>query len=213
MRVTTTKSKNAESFYITHSYTKNNGTTTSRIYKKLGTLAELSKLLNTDRDGVMLWAREQARIETEKYKNERDCKTVLIPFHADRPLDYGKEVFHEGGYLFLQSIYYQLRLDRICRKIRDKNSFEYDINAILSDLVYTRILEPSSKRSSYKAAKKFLEAPSYELHDVYRALSVLADNCDLIQSEVYKNSNFILKRNDNILYYDCTNYYLSLIHI
>ena len=73
MRVTTTKSKNAESFYITHSYTKNNGTTTSRIYKKLGTLAELSKLLNTDRDGVMLWAREQARIETEKYKNERDC--------------------------------------------------------------------------------------------------------------------------------------------
>ena len=53
MRVTTTKSKNAESFYITHSYTKNNGTTTSRIYKKLGTLAELSKLLNTDRDGVM----------------------------------------------------------------------------------------------------------------------------------------------------------------
>ena len=210
MRVTTTKSKNAESFYITHSYTKNNGTTTSRIYKKLGTLAELSKLLNTDRDGVMLWAREQARIETEKYKNERDCKTVLIPFHADRPLDYGKEVFHEGGYLFLQSIYYQLRLDRICRKIRDKNSFEYDINAILSDLVYTRILEPSSKRSSYKAAKKFLEAPSYELHDVYRALSVLADNCDLIQSEVYKNSNFILKRNDNILYYDCTNYYFEI---
>lgn len=96
MRVTTTKSKNAESFYITHSYTKNNGTTTSRIYKKLGTLAELSKLLNTDRDGVMLWAREQARIETEKYKNERDCKTVLFLFmQIDRWIT-GKRSF-EGG--------------------------------------------------------------------------------------------------------------------
>ena len=210
MRVTTTKSKNAESFYITHSYTKNNGTTTSRIYKKLGTLAELTKLLNTDRDGVMLWAKEQARIETEKYKNEKECKTVLIPFHADRQLDYDKQVFYEGGYLFLQFIYYQLRLDRTCRKIRDKNNFKYDINAILSDLIYTRILEPSSKRSSYRAAQKFMEAPSYELHDVYRALSVLADNCDLIQSEVYKNSNFIMKRNDKILYYDCTNYYFEI---
>lgn len=210
MRVTTTKSKNAESFYITHSYTKNNGTTTSRIYKKLGTLKELTQQLNTDRDGVMAWAKEQARIETEKYKKEQECKTVLIPFHADRQLEYNKQVFHEGGYLFLQSIYYQLRLDRVCRKIRDKGNFKYDINAILSDLIYTRVLEPSSKRSSYKAAKKFLEAPSYELHDVYRALSILADNCDLIQSEVYKNSNFILKRNDKILYYDCTNYYFEI---
>lgn len=210
MRVTTTKSKNAESFYITHSYTKNNGTTTSRIYKKLGTLDELTKLLNTDRDGVMLWAREQARIETEKYKNEKDCKTILIPFHADRQLDYDRQVFYEGGYLFLQFIYYQLRLDRTCRKIRDKSNFKYDINSILSDLVYARILEPSSKRSSFRTALKFLEAPSYELHDVYRALSVLADNCDLIQSEVYKNSTFILKRNDKILYYDCTNYYFEI---
>lgn len=116
----------------------------------------------------------------------------------------------KGDTCFSNPYIYQLRLDRIAWKIRDRNSFEYDINAILSDLVYTRILEPSSKRSSYKAAKKFLEAPSYELHDVYRALSVLADNCDLIQSEVYKNSNFILKRNDNILYYDCTNYYFEI---
>ena len=74
MRVTTTKSKNAESFYITHSYTKNNGTTTSRIYKKLGTLDELTKLLNTDRDGVMLWAREQARIKQKNIKMKKIVK-------------------------------------------------------------------------------------------------------------------------------------------
>ena len=88
--------------------------------------------------------------------------------------------------------------------------FEYDLNAILSDLVYARILEPDSKRSSYRTAKKFLEPPSYELHDIYRALSVLADECDLVQSEVYKNSHFVTKRNDKILYYDCTNYYFEI---
>ena len=74
MRVTTSKSKNSESFYITKSYTNAQGKSTSTTIKKLGTLAELSERLGTDRDGVMAWAKEQARIETEKYKKEnRRC--------------------------------------------------------------------------------------------------------------------------------------------
>ena len=48
------------------------------------------------------------------------------------------------------------------------------------------------------------------MHDVYKALSVLAEQSDLIQSEVYKNSRFLGKRNDRILYYDCTNYYFEI---
>ena len=77
-------------------------------------------------------------------------------------------------------------MNKVCRKLKQKYKFKYDINAILSDLIYTRILEPCSKRSSYKAASEFLEKPSYELHDVYRALDVLGAECDLIQAEVYK---------------------------
>lgn len=210
MRVTTTKSKNAESFYITQSYVNAKGTTTSKIIRKLGTLKELSKRLETDRDGVMAWAKEQARIETEKYKSEKQSQTVLIPFHQNRMLDYGVQKRFDGGYLFLQSIYYQLGLDKTCRKIKGRHCYEYDLNAILSDLIYTRILSPNSKRSSYKTAQSFLEPPSYELHDVYRALSVLAEESDFIQTEAYKNSHLFGKRNDHILYYDCTNYYFEI---
>ncbi len=210
MKVTTTKSKNSESFYITKSYVNNEGKSTSKTIRKLGTLKELSQQLGTDRDGVMAWAKEQARIETEKYKKQNQAKTVLIPFHADRTLDYHQQKLFKGGYLFPQAVYYQLGLDRICRKIRDKHSFHYDINAVLSDLIYTRILEPSSKLASYRVAKEFLEPPSYEEHDVYRALDVLASECDLIQAEVYKNSNFVTQRMDRILYYDCTNYYFEI---
>ncbi len=102
-------------------------------------------------------------------------------------------------------------MDSICRKIKSRHKkFEYDLNAILSDLIYTRVLEPSSKSSSFRAAKQFLEPPTYELHDVYRALSVLASEMDFIQSEVYKNSFFLGNRNDRILYYDCTNYYFEI---
>jgi len=210
MRVTTTKSKNAESFYITQSYINSKGSSTSKIIRKLGTLRDLSEKLGTDRDGVMAWAREQAVIETKKYKDENENKTTLVPFHADRQLDFNIQKLFKGGYLFLQRIYYALNLEKTCRKIKAKYQFKYDLNAILSDLIYTRILEPKSKLSSYNAAQKFLEPPSYELHDIYRALSILGKECDFIQAEAYKNSNFVTTRNNRILYYDCTNYYFEI---
>ena len=210
MKVMTTKSKNSESFYIAKSYINNEGRSTSKIIRKLGTLADLSAMLHTDRDGVMAWAREQARLETEKYKNETEDAVVMIPFHSNRLLDYDRQKLFTGGYLFLQFVYYGLKLDSICRKIRSRHKFKFDLNAILSDLVYARVLDPSSKSSSFQAAGRFLEPPSYELHDVYRALSILAGELDFIQAEVYKNSFFFGKRNDRFLYYDCTNYYFEI---
>mgnify|MGYP003291853723 CR=1 FL=1 len=210
MKVTTSKSKNSESFYIAKSFINDQGKSTSVNVKKLGTLSELIIEHGPTRDDVMRWAKEEAKKETAKYKQEQAQKQIQITFHADRRLNHGQQVLHRGGYLFLQSIYYRLRIDKICRKLRDHHKFDYDINAILSDMVYARILEPSSKRSSYQTASEFLEKPSYQLHDVYRALDVLGSECDMIQAEIYKNSHFLGKRNDKVLYYDCTNYYFEI---
>ena len=210
MRVVTSKSKNAESFYISKGYVNDKGVSTSVIVRKLGTLKELLPEHGPTRDDVMAWAREQARIETLKYKQEKEEKQIKLTFHAGRLLDYHKQTFFRGGYLFLQFIYYQMQMNKICRKLKQRYKFKYDINAILSDLIYARILEPCSKRSSYKAASEFLEKPSYELHDIYRALDVLGAECDMIQAEVYKNSHFMGERNDKILYYDCSNYYFEI---
>lgn len=210
MKVNTSKSKNAESFYIKQSFIDGNGKSTSRTIRKLGTLNELLVEHGPTRDDVMAWAKEQARIETEKYELEKENLSIPVVFHPNRKIPHGERRCFDGGYLFLQMVYYELGMDRICRKIRNSHHYEYDLNAILSDLIYTRVLEPGSKRSSYAAAKKFLEPPAYEQHDIYRALSVLASECDLIQSEVYKNSKAVVNRNDHILYYDCTNYYFEI---
>ncbi|MFQ7237660.1 MAG: hypothetical protein ACLRP8_00990 [Roseburia intestinalis] len=94
------KIKNSESFYITQSYTNANGKSTSKTIRKLGTLAELSAQLHTDRDGVVEWANEQARLETLKYKSEKEDATVMIPFHSNRLMDYNKQKLFSGGYLF-----------------------------------------------------------------------------------------------------------------
>lgn len=208
MRVTTTKSKTDESFYINYAFINEKGKSTSRIYKKLGKLSELSKELNTDRDGVMAWAKEQARIETEKYKKENE--SVSIALNPNIPIKKDQQNTFNCGYLFLQSIYYSLHLDNICRNIKNRHDYEYDLNAILSDLIYARFLNPTSKLSSFKYCHSLLEQPTYHLHDIYRALTVLAEESDYIQAELYRNSNYIHKRNTRVLYYDCTNYYFEI---
>lgn len=210
IKLTISKSKNAESYYISKGYINDAGKSTSVIVRKLGTLTDLLKEHGPTREDVVAWAKEEARLETLKYKNDLKNKSVQITFRADRQLDYDKQKFYRGGYLFLQSLYYDLQLHKTCRKLKAKHQFHYDINAILSDLIYARVLEPTSKRSSLNIASEFLEKPSYELHDIYRALDVLGKECDFIQSEVYKNSHFLGKRNDQILYYDCSNYYFEI---
>lgn len=210
MKLNISKSKNSESFYIAKSYINNKGVSTSTIVRKLGTLEELLIEHGPTRDDVVTWAKSEVKLETEKYKKEQETKTVQITFHADRKLDYGQQRLFQGGYLFAQSIYYGLQLDKTCRKIKSRHKYHFDLNAILSDLIYNRILDPKSKASAYQAAQKFLEPPTYELHDIYRALSILADESDFIQSEVFKNSNFLGERNSRILYYDCSNFYFEI---
>lgn len=208
MRVTTSKSKNSESFYINYAYIGKNGKNTSKVFKKLGTLKELSEKLNTDRDGVMAWAKEQARIETEKHKLESE--NVSVDFHPNRLINSNEQRSFNCGYLFLQSICKSLRFDNICRNIKTRHNYEYNLQSILQDLIYARILSPSSKKSSFEFAENLLEQPKYELHDVYRALSTLSVESDFIQAELYKNSHFIHNRNTKILYYDCTNYFFEI---
>lgn len=176
--------------------------------KKLGRIPDLMAELDMSRDEVIAWAKEQARKMTEEEKKNNE--KISVDYYPNQIIDKDVERLFSCGYLFLQSLYYDLRLDNICRNISGRYAFKYSLDAILSDLIYARIIDPGSKRSSYSFCQSLLEPPKYELHDVYRALSVLAGESDYIQAEVYKNSNFVADRNNRILYFDCTNYYFEI---
>ena len=154
------------------------------------------------------WAREQVRLMNEAEKEDSAKFNIELCAGTDLSLDDQRRF--NGGYLFLQDIYYELGLHKICRAISVRHSFKYDLNDILSRLIYTRILYPSSKKSSFEEAKRFIEQPSFELHDIYRALSVIAEESDYIQSRLFKNSSAIQKRNTQVIYYDCTNFYFEI---
>ncbi|MDO4549295.1 MAG: IS1634 family transposase, partial [Clostridia bacterium] len=88
--------------------------------------------------------------------------------------------------------------------------FEYDLSAILSSLIYGRILIPRSKLGTYEYLQRFLEPAKFQLQDIYRALEVIAKENDYLQASLYKFSARDGKRNDRVLYYDCTNYYFEI---
>lgn len=201
----TGKNKNV---YILHSYRKENGKTSSKIYRKLGTKDELLKQFDNDEEKLMQWANAEAKKDTEEYNKQHE--NISVSLSQITRIKKGEEKSFNAGYLFLQQICSSLRMDKICRKIKSKHGFSYDIKEILTDLIYSRILSPSSKLSSYGFCQTLLEPPKYSLHDIYRALSVLSEESDYIQEELYKNSNFVHPRNDKILYYDCTNYYFEI---
>lgn len=206
MRITLSKSKNAEQVYITKAYRDENGKSTSKIFKKLGTMASLLPKHDNDREKVLAWAKEQARICTEAEKNN----TLKIPvtFSEGRQIGMGEKHSLGGGYLFLQKICHELGLSELCERISKKHGFEYDLFEILSGLIYTRILFPSSKLSSYEYMQQLLETHDFKLHDLYRALDVLDMESDYIQSYLYESTK--QERNDSILYYDCTNFFFEI---
>ena len=204
MRLQISKSKNASSLYVTKSIYVN-GVSTSKVVEKLGTYDELKEKLNGE--DPIEWAKAYVAELTRKEKEEK--REVMVRYSPAKQIDKDEQKTFNGGYLFLQQIYHQLGLSKISKVISDKYKFTYNLDSVLSRLVYSRIIFPASKLATCEQSKLFMEKPEFELQHVYRSLEVLAKESDYIQSELYKNSLKICDRNKGILYYDCTNYFFE----
>lgn len=194
--------------YIKRSYRKSNGKTATKIHRKLGKLNDLLQQFSGDYDAMMAWARSGAEKDTMEYNAKTGNVSVSLSKSAYIPRN--EERCFPVGYLFLQKLCTELKIDSICRKISKRHKYTYDFSAILTDQIFSRILSPSSKLGSYSYCQTLLEPPKYELQNLYRALSVMAEESDFIQEELYFNSNFVHPRNKKVLYYDCTNYYFEI---
>ncbi len=206
MRLQVSKTKNAASFYVVKSVYVN-GKRTNKIVEKLGTYKELKAKLG-DKDPYE-WAEEYVAELTRLEKEGRE-PVVIAKYSPSKLILKGEQRCFNGGYLFLQKIYHEMGLNRICRKISNKYKFEYNLDSILSRLLYGRVLFPASKKSTYEFSFELLEPPDFDLHHIFRALEVIAKETDFIQSSLYQNSLSLSKRNTGILYYDCTNFFFEI---
>ena len=205
MRLRITKCKNTDIFYVIKTIYVN-GKQKTKTVERIGNTAEVKQKSNGE--DPYIWAKKY--VDELNKKEQEGTREILIKKSQTQLIDKDKKNLFNCGYFFLEKIYYGLQLDKICESITNKYQFKYDLNSILSRLIYGRIIYPSSKLAINELSKKFIEQPNFELHHIYRALEVISKENDFIQSELYKNSLKISKRNTGVLYYDCTNYFFEI---
>ncbi|MDF7638288.1 IS1634 family transposase [Lactobacillus sp. ESL0791] len=206
MRIRKNISTNSVSYSVIESYRDLNGKATSRVVEALGNEAEILK----KHPGVdpEQWARNYAKELTRKKKSSN--LEIMVKYRPNRLITKNNQLSYNVGYLFLQSIYYQLGLGRAIDQIQRKHDFKFDLNDIFSKLIYLRVLDPASKRGSLLKSHELLENMTCSQHDLYRALDVLQQESHTLQTAAYHNSQKLLPRQKKILYYDCTNYYFEI---
>ena len=196
---------NGYSYYsIIKDYTNINGKRTTKIFEKLGNQEQVEERFGKI-DTI-----NKIKEYINELNNEDKNELLKREYNPNKRIALGIKRQFNVGYLFLQKLYNQLKINDICNSIQDKYQFHFDLNEILSYLVFARIIYPSSKLETFKQCQNFIEQPKFKLHDEYRALSYIAQNMDYIQENLYKNSKNIIKRNSNIIYYDCTNYFFEI---
>ena len=196
---------NGYSYYsIIKDYTNIKGKRTTKIFEKLGNKEQVEK-----RFGKIDTINKIKEYINELNKEDKD-ELLKREYNPNKRIAPGIKRQFNVGYLFLQKLYNQLKINDICNFIQDKYQFHFDLNEILSYLVFARIIYPSSKLETFKQCQNFIEQPKFKLHDEYRALSYIAENMDFIQETLFNNSKKIIKRNWNVIYYDCTNYFFEI---
>ena len=204
MRLNIRKINDYSYYSIIKDYTNLNGKRTTKIFEKLGNQDQVEER----------FGKTDTINKIKEYINElnnEDKETLLRrEFNPNKRISPNIKRQFNVGYLFLEKLYYQLKLNKICDEIQSKYKFQFDLNEILSYLIYARIIYPSSKLETFKQCRNFIKQPSFKLHDEYRALSYIAENMDFIQESLFNNSKNIIKRNADVIYYDCTNYFFDI---
>jgi len=205
MRLSISESKNSKSLYVIKS-TYENGIRSTKIVEKLGTVDELKKKLSGE--DPIEWA--HGYIAKLNRKEKEQTREVMVSYSPVKMISKGEQRSFNGGYLFLQKIYHELGLDKLCKEISEKYKFTYDLDSILSRLIYGRLLFPASKLATFELSGKLIEPPNFKLQHIYRALEYIAKEMDPLQAQLYQNSLKISKRKTGVLYYDLTNYFFEI---
>ena len=184
-------------------YDKATKKTKHKVIESLGYLDELEKQYD---DPIDYFTKRAKKLTEEK--KARQAPINFTFYDSDR-LCVGDNLRKNFGYAALSKIYHELELDKFLNNRQRHTKESYDANTILKMLVYSRILAPASKKSSFDHREMFFEKTNYSLDDVYRCLSFLNKHKETIQVWINDKIKENYGRDTSLIYYDVTNYYFE----
>ena len=204
MRLSKTTTKSNTTYCIIKDYTNLDGKRSTCVYESLGNEDKLKERFGTE--NTMVKVKEYIASLNKLVKKGKELP-INLTLNPNKQIEKDVNRCFFSGHLFLRKIYYDLSIDKICENIKSKYNFTFDINSVVECLVFSRIIWPASKLSTFEQSKKFIGNYNFDIQHVYRTLSYLSKEMDNIQKELFDNSNKIIDRNYKVIYYDCTNYF------
>jgi hypothetical protein len=165
-------------------------------------------LLKEKYDDPIAFFTQRAKELTEQKKVE---KSASINIDCTEKMSIETNDIKNVGYGILKELYKQLELDKFWNWKTRKLSIEFSVDQIFRLLVFSRILNPTSKKGTYDHKDFFFEDfGDFSLDDVYHALDIICENNEALQKWIYDHSDKICSRDLSVSYFDCTNYYFDI---
>lgn len=189
---------------IYESYRDDNNIPRSRSVKKIGFLDEL---VNTYDDPVLHFTNVAKQMTIDK-KND---SSLSLSIDLNASIDTGFNLLNVG-YLPYKYIYNEIGLNDFFINKQKNLNIQYSLNKNLELLVFSRILFPGSKKTTFENRTRFFASFDRGItkDSVYDSLDYFESCKSDIQELIWKNTKDSYQRDCSKSYYDCTNYYFEI---
>ena len=189
---------------IVHGFRDKEGKTRQKTIQTLGYLDVLEKEY---KDPIAHF--EQVTEEMDRARKEEN-KNITISISPQDSLPVGTDNRKNFGHVAFSHLYHELELDYFINNRRRYTKAEFNHNAIFKLLVYSRLLQPSSKKKAFENRNFFFDKMDFSLDDVYRSLSFFKDHKDEMLLSLHKRISTLYGRDTSLVYYDVTNFYFEI---
>ena len=183
---------------------KNRGHSRTKNIESLGYLDELQKQYD---DPIAYFEQEIKKMNEHKAADKLSMTFSISPSERIATNSTNRKNF---GYAALSKIYHELDINSFMNSRQRSSKSDYDANAIMKLLVFSRLLYPASKKKTFENKEIFFEKTNFSLDDVYRCLSFFNKHKDALQLWIHERIKAQYNRNTDLVYYDVTNYYFEI---
>ena len=187
--------------------------------KVIKTLGYLDKYMpdfdendDTAREAAEDFARQRVKDLYQEIKKEYEKPEVEhIQVDLSKQMDIGTSDLKNVGYVLFKLLYKELEIDKFWKKCASGRKFDFNPDKIFQLLVYSRIVNPGSKKYTYETrGMLFEDFGDFTLDDIYHALDFFDEHEEELQHWLYDHSVTKYKRDVKVGYFDCTNYYYDI---
>ena len=188
---------------IVQGYKDADGKTKHKTIQKIGYLDVAEKSIGNPIAHFTAMAKELEREQCES-------QHAIINLNMAAQLERGVTLRKNYGHLVFSKLYHELEIDRFLNNARRHKNFEFNSEAIMRLLLYTRLLQPGSKRAAHLDRGRFFDSFDFSLYDVYDALTHYDEIAEPLQQHLHEQIVAQYGRKTDLVYYDVTNYYFEI---